>query len=505
MASKYIFYDFETTGKGKKASPTSWGQSPNWEQILQVGAIVADDSLKPTNKSINEFCRLRTSIIPQPGALLTTNQGIKKSLEAKYSSYELISLVNKTFKEWKDDTTNPVFIGHNSIEFDESVLEYNLFNNLYFPYITRPNRGDTLNLSRGLYSLNPSSIKIGTNEKGSQIFRLETLAELNQLPVEFAHDALSDVRTTMSLAKYIQNADPELWKQFELTMNGEKASEYVNNNKGFCSINYWFGKIQIQALSMICESQYKGWYHTIDLKHDPEPLLEANLEEFKKLIKKKNRYVICNKNPILFSGKLATNFSPYDELGSNILNERADKVFKNKILADKFKHMDLDRNLEKEETSSQDNIFPESQANLFSNFGQSEIINEFHDKSSWKEKYQLALKLKDSRASFIAKRLIYDESPETLTREDFLFVHSELRNRLILNQHRPFTTIPEAMNYVDTELLNIEKNNDKNKEEKTTIIKEYNTYLIFLEKYFSDENAVPLKKGKDLIKQIYDS
>ena len=93
---------------------------------------------------------------------------------------KLISLINKTFKEWKDESANPVFIGHNSIEFDESVLEYNLFNNLFFPYITRPNRGDTLNLSRGMYSLNPTSMKIGSNEKGSQIFRLDVLAEIKR-------------------------------------------------------------------------------------------------------------------------------------------------------------------------------------------------------------------------------------------------------------------------------------------------------------------------------------
>ena len=36
-----------------------------------------------------------------------------------------------------------------------------------------------------------------------------------------------------------------------------------------------------------------------------------------------------------------------------------------------------------------------------------------------------------------------------------------------------------------------------------SIIKDYNTYLIFLEKYFSDNNAKPLKKGKELIKQIF--
>ena len=165
--------------------------------------------------------------------------------------------------------------------------------------------------------------------------------------------------------------------------------------------------------------------------------------------------------------------------------------------------MELDRQLEKEETASQDNIFPESQASLFLKFGQSDIINQFHEQASWKEKYRVALLLRDPRASFIAKRLIFDESPETLTDEDFRFIHRELHNRLVINQHRPFTTIPEAMNFVDTELARIEDNNDDNKEEKINIIKDYNTYLIFLEKYFSDNNAKPLKKGKELVKQIF--
>ncbi|PPR47040.1 MAG: Exodeoxyribonuclease I [Alphaproteobacteria bacterium MarineAlpha5_Bin9] len=503
MNNNYIFYDFETTGKGKKENPNSFGFKANWEQILQVGAIVTNENLTPSNKTLNEFCRLRTSIIPQPGALLTTNKTIQDSITAKLSSYELISLINKVFLEWKDNSTDSIFIGHNTLEFDETVLEYNLLNNLYFPYITRPNRGDTLNLARGMYGLNPSLISVGSNAKGSQIFKLGVLAELNNLGQENAHDALSDVRTTISLAKYIYDNDIDVWKNLELTMNAEKAANFINNNRGFCCINYWFGKIQIQALSMVCESQYKGWYHTIDLKHDPEPIIESNNDEFKKIIKKKNRYVICNKNPILFSGKLATRYSPYDNLGSDLLNERAKKVFKNKTLSEKFKYMELDRQLEKEEMSSQDNIFPESKANMYLSFGQQDVIRSFHQQDNWKDKYKYALMLEDPRASFIAKRLIFDESPETLNERDFKFIHQELHDRLVINQHRPFTTIPESMNYVDTELSNIEDNNDTDKESKIKTLKDFNTYLIFLEKYFSNKNAEPLKKGKDLLKQIF--
>ena len=106
--------------------------------------------------------------------------------------------------------------------------------------------------------------------------------------------------------------------------------------------------------------------------------------------------------------------------------------------------MEVDREIEKADEASQDNIFPESKANLFTKFGQAENLREFHEKNTWEEKYKVALTIKDERASFILKRLIFDESPTTLSEDDFKFVHRELHDRLVINQERPFTTIPEA-------------------------------------------------------------
>ena len=99
MPGKYIFYDLETSGKGKKATPTSWS-SPKWEQILQVGSIITDEKFVQTNRTLNKFCRPRISIISQPGALLTTRKGMKEILAEEYSSYELTSLINTTFTDW---------------------------------------------------------------------------------------------------------------------------------------------------------------------------------------------------------------------------------------------------------------------------------------------------------------------------------------------------------------------------------------------------------------------
>jgi len=502
MVGKYIFYDLETTGKGKKENASAFSTTPKWEQILQIAAIVTDENFQLTNQNMNIFCRPRVSIIAQPGALITTERGIKTSLNANLSSYEMMSVINKTLDLWRKDNPECIFIGHNSINFDETVLEYNLFNNLFYPYPTRAKRGDTLNLVRALYASNPMSIKTDVTARGNPSFKLDKLAALNGMPVDFAHDAFSDVKTSIALAKFVKDADSKLWETLSLTMDKKKAVDYINNNSGITYLTNFGGRIALEALSMVCESQlYKGMYHTLKLSTDPLPLLEANNAEFKSLLSKKpskNRWLTTGDHPIFLDNKNAVNYKPYDGIGSEVLNERKKMIYRNKSLADKFKMYELDRQLEKEENLSQDNIFPESKANIFFNFKEQNIFQNFHSASDWSEKYKIALSVKDPNANFILKRLIFDECPEILIEDDFKKIHNELHDRLVINQERPFTTIPEAMKEIDDW-----KCKEKTTDKEMKMLDEYDVYLKFMEKYFSSKDAKPLKKGLRLAKQIF--
>ena len=502
MVGKYIFYDLETTGKGKKENASAFSTTPKWEQILQIAAIVTDENFQLTNQNMNIFCRPRVSIIAQPGALITTERGIKTSLNANLSSYEMMSVINKTLDLWRKDNPECIFIGHNSINFDEIVLEYNLFNNLFYPYPTRAKRGDTLNLVRALYASNPMSIKTDVTARGNPSFKLDKLAALNGMPVDFAHDAFSDVKTSIALAKFVKDADSKLWETLSLTMDKKKAVDYINNNSGITYLTNFGGRIALEALSMVCESQlYRGMYHTLKLSTDPLPLLEANNAEFKNLLSKKpskNRWLTTGDHPIFLDNKNAINYKPYDGIGSEVLNERKKIIYRNNSLADKFKMYELDRQLEKEENLSQDNIFPESKANIFFNFKEQNIFQNFHSASDWSEKYKIALSVKDPNANFILKRLIFDECPEILIEDDFKKIHNELHDRLVINQERPFTTIPEAMKEIDDW-----KCKEKTTDKEMRILDEYDIYLKFMEKYFSSKDAKPLKKGPKLAKQIF--
>ena len=92
----------------------------------------------------------------------------------------------------------------------------------------------------------------------------------------------------------------------------------------------------------------------------------------------KNRWLTTGDHPIFLDNSNAKNYKPYDEIGSEVLNERKKLIYKNKSLADKFRMYEIDRQLEKEENASQDNIFPESKANIFFNFKEQNIFQKFH-------------------------------------------------------------------------------------------------------------------------------
>ena len=49
----------------------------------------------------------------------------------------------------------------------------------------------------------------------------------------------------------------------------------------------------------------------------------------------------------------------------------------------------------------------------------------------------------------------------------------------------------------------MEESDDENKNQKMQILKDYNIYLSFMEKYFSNKNAEPLPSGKELSKVIF--
>ena len=141
----YVFYDLETTGR-----------SPAWDQIIQVAAIVTDEDLNIKEK-FEEKCRLNFSCIPNPEAILVNKIRIQTLTKTNLSHYQLMLNLEKKFLEWSP----AIFIGYNSIRFDEEFIRNAFFKTLFDPYFTIKNenyRFDLLDSVRVTNYLFPDKI-----------------------------------------------------------------------------------------------------------------------------------------------------------------------------------------------------------------------------------------------------------------------------------------------------------------------------------------------------------
>jgi exodeoxyribonuclease-1 len=82
-----------------------------------------------------------------------------------------------------------------------------------------------LDVVRMTYALRPEGIEWPLREDGKPSFRLEDLARANGLLHEAAHDALSDVRATIALARLIRERQPKL---FDFCLGLHKKDKVAN-------------------------------------------------------------------------------------------------------------------------------------------------------------------------------------------------------------------------------------------------------------------------------------
>jgi exodeoxyribonuclease-1 len=106
-------------------------------------------------------------------------------------------------------------VGYNTIRFDDEVTRHLFWRNLIDPYgrewQNECGRWDLLDVVRMAYALRPDGIEWPLKEDGKPSFKLEDLARANGLMHEAAHDALSDVRATIALARLMRKTNLKLF------------------------------------------------------------------------------------------------------------------------------------------------------------------------------------------------------------------------------------------------------------------------------------------------------
>ncbi|WP_312568418.1 exodeoxyribonuclease I [Comamonas sp.] len=196
----FLWHDYET-----------FGANPRYDRPAQFAAIRTDLDLNEIGEPIMVYCQPAPDYLPSPQACLITGITPQQCLEEGVPEDDFAREIEAAFTQ-----PGTVGVGYNTIRFDDEVTRFLFWRNLIDPYAREwqndCGRWDLLDVVRMVYALRPDGIQWPTKEDGTVSFKLEDLARANGLAHEQAHDALSDVRATIALARLIKAQQPKLFE-----------------------------------------------------------------------------------------------------------------------------------------------------------------------------------------------------------------------------------------------------------------------------------------------------
>ena len=199
MAASFLFYDLET-----------FGTDPCRSRIAQFAAIRTDTDLVQIDDPISFFVKPADDLLPSPAATLITGIAPQDALRDGVAESEAFSRIVDEMA--RADTCT---LGYNSLRFDDEFIRHGLFRNFHDAYEREwrcgNSRWDLLDVMRLAHALRPEGLEWPRREDGFTSFRLEHLAVANDVRSGDAHEALSDVRALIGLARKLRQGQPRFW------------------------------------------------------------------------------------------------------------------------------------------------------------------------------------------------------------------------------------------------------------------------------------------------------
>jgi exodeoxyribonuclease-1 len=206
----FFWHDYET-----------FGRSPRFDRPSQFAGIRTDAELNEIEAPCEWFCQPDPELLPEPEAVLLT--GILPQLCQQKGIAEPAFAAAIEAQLARPGT---IGVGYNTLRFDDEFTRFLFWRNLLDPYAREwqndCGRWDLLDLVRACYALRPEGIAWPLGDDGRTSFKLERLSQANGLVHEAAHDAVSDVRATIALARLIRRQQPRLF-DFALKLRKKEA------------------------------------------------------------------------------------------------------------------------------------------------------------------------------------------------------------------------------------------------------------------------------------------
>jgi exodeoxyribonuclease-1 len=411
MTMHYVFYDTETTGT-----------LTAYDQILQFGAIRTDENLIEFER-FDIRCRLMPHVVPAPKALEVTGVTPDMLTDASLPShYEAMRRIHDQLTAWSP----AVFIGFNSLAFDEALLRH---------------------ASTSVYAPNVITVPIGDNER--PVYRLDRLAPANGFNHADAHEAMADVAATIHMAKLVKDRAPAVWDAMMARTRKQDVSDFLFDQPIVCLTEFW-GARPYSRLVTACGSNpsYDAEHAVFDLSFAPEDYLHMSVDALVDVLRSRTkpiRIIRANAQPILMPFESAPPHLLDAETSVDEIERRAAAVghdidFKRRV------GQALTRRYPEREPS------PHIEEKIYDGFASASdqhLMAQFHS-TGWEGRAELADKLNDHRMKQLAYRLIYLEHPELLPQSMRPSFDERIAERLLSDDPNvPWRTLPKAMQETD--------------------------------------------------------
>lgn len=198
-STSFFWHDYET-----------FGVVPRRDRPAQFAGVRTDADLNEIAEPVMRYCQPAPDFLPDAEACLLTGITPQTCLARGVPEHAFAEAIERELAR-----TGTIGVGYNSIRFDDEVTRFLFWRNLIDPYAREwqndCSRWDLMDVLRCVYALRPEGIEWPRHDDGRVSFKLEHLAAANGIEHLAAHDALSDVRATIALARRVKSSVPRLW------------------------------------------------------------------------------------------------------------------------------------------------------------------------------------------------------------------------------------------------------------------------------------------------------
>jgi len=264
-----FWYDYETTGI-----------NPRCDRPLQMAGLRTDFELNEIDEPVNLFCRPSDDILPHPAACAITGITPARLAEEGLSEADFMTRVHAQLA-----APGTCGAGYNTLRFDDEMTRYSLYRNFFDPYAREwqggNSRWDLIDVVRAAYALRPDGLVWPTDEAGRVTLKLERLSAANGLDHGNAHEALSDVRATIALARLIREKQPKLYDWLFQLRSKQKVLDQIRLLQPMVHVSGRFSAARNYVgvvLPLAWHPRNKNALIVCDLHLDPQGMLDLDAD-----------------------------------------------------------------------------------------------------------------------------------------------------------------------------------------------------------------------------------